>query len=94
MIKFESKKRAVSLEAEGSVAELCTDVCMCINSVWQSINEKSNDIAESFKLAIQNAVKDGIMFVNTVEKEEKKDEDNDIDEVIGLLNKLLEVLKK
>lgn len=94
MIKFESKKGEVSLEAEGNVVELCTDVSVCINSVWQSLNEKSNDVAESFKFAIQNAIKDGIMFVNTVEKEEKKDEDNDIDEVIGLLDKILEVLKK
>ena len=51
MIKFESKKGAVSLKAEGDVVELCTDVCMCINSVWQSLNEKSNDVAESFKFA-------------------------------------------
>ena len=94
MIKFENKKGAVSLKAEGNAVELCTDVCMCINSVWESLNEKSNDVAESFKLAIQKAVEDGVMFVNAVEKKEKKDEDNDIDKVIGLLDKLLEVLEK
>lgn len=91
MLKFESKRGKVFVEAEGNVIEIVADVCVCIGALYERFSKENDGAAEYYKSAIKSAVADEIIFKieEKEDEEEKKEEDEDIvDELFKLLKKL------
>jgi hypothetical protein len=91
MLNFESKRGKVSVEVEGNVIDIVSDVCVCIGALYERLSKDNDGVAEYYKSAIKSAVADEIMFKieEKEDEEEKKEEDEDIvDDLFKLLKKL------
>ena len=58
MFKFEHNEDYVSLETEGGLIEICSDIGMLCNLIYNEVREKDPLEAENFKHAIINGLAD------------------------------------
>lgn len=68
MIEFKNNEGKCSIKANGDLSELCADVTVLINEVYNGLEEK--ELKDLFKYAMTQAVNDGICFKTNEELKE------------------------
>lgn len=58
MIKANVSREMVSLEANGTLAEILADSCRMINAVYTTLRRNNPDVAEAYKSVMQGEVND------------------------------------
>lgn len=66
--KINGSEVSVSMEIEGSVNSIVSELCLMIHNLYKHIAEKDDDAANEFKFLLQQSVKEDFLFA-------KKDKD-------------------
>lgn len=95
MLILRTNEGHTDVRACGSIVEICSDLCICVRALYNSLDEDSQDLFKSFVRDMPPV----LPFQDDTElKKEEEKTDEEIrkvlcDDIVKKLNKILEALK-